>query len=498
MKKAQARLIGLMCVALTLGLGVYADDPLDHDSPRQTLRLHFWHHSTGDAWLSNGLRDALKQVMWNDNGTMRRTYMVSDYGYGGQNDYTDWRNWYPRFRFEVGIPGGNGKNYVFHKPQTAENEILPANFMLTAYNYTRQSGETMKAPEQIQVLMIKPCFPGSELYSYDTQFDSQGRVIGGTPWSDSNHSYTNFDYLDSTPNPSQSYGTTYWPAKPGVSHSGGSWGGPAASLAQLKVALRGMLSVFHEHPEVIFVLVQAPPMTALTAENTASDRELARWFRDDFLHQWDPTGKDQFQDYQDKSGRNNVRSFDYYNAIAYTGDDSRLDSRYAWFPADNLWPDDFNDWDGPARFVEPGLGTNVPLTSATADFNQPRPPTREIGESRDMDDDSHPSSYQHYHATDIFVGLTRNPGSKGYRSWINAMVNNWLKADLIQLSVTRIGAVGVRLSWTSYYGASYDVYGGPDPQHLSWLTTQNSLGSTTTWDDPNPAGNIKYYHIVKR
>lgn len=486
----------LFALILSVGPGTCLADSWNHEPPRATLHIHFWHHSTGSAWLSNGLRDALKQVYWDNEGTSTRSYLVSDYGYGGQNDYTDWRHWYTRFRQEVGVPGTDGKNYIFNAPQIPANEIAASNFMLTAYNYTRQSGDTIASPDTFDIVMFKPCYPGSAIYAYDTQFDAEGHVVGGTPWSDSNHASNNYTYLDSAATPNTAYTNTYWPAKSGVSHSGGAWSSSSASLAQLKVAYRGMLSIFHEHPEVLWVAVQAPPMTDLTAENVAASRELARWFREDWLHEWDPTGQDQFQDYTDKNGKINVVCFDYYNTMAYTTDDPVLDGEYFWFPLDFSWPDEFMDWEAPHLFVSPGLGSR-PLTSPSDADNQPMPPTRTIGESRKMDSDSHPSSNQHYHAVDVFVGLKRNAESQGYRSWINAVTNRWLGADIITLNMERLAPERMRLTWTSAPGSTFQVWGGSDPQNLTVLDTVPSQGSTTSWTDEQATGTIKYYTVIR-
>ncbi len=478
-----------------------ADEDWNFDPPRRSTQLHFWHHSTGAAWLNNGLREALRGVHWDDAGTVRQSYRVSDYGYGGQNDYTYYVHWYKRFRSEVGIEGADGLNYVFHKAQTAENRIPDSNFMLTCYDYSRQRGETIVSPQRIEIIMFKPCYPGSQVYAFDTKYDANGKVTGGTPWSDSRHRSTNFDYLDSVEAVGQDYTDEFWPETTGVSHSGGAWrstsSGARSSLAQIKVAYRGMLNIFRERPEVLFIAVQAPPMTRLNADQRAANRELARWFREDWLHEFDPNGTDSFEDYRDKNGRVNVVSFDYFNSLAYTGDDARLDGKYFWFPEGGSFPDDFMDWQAPHRYVEPGLGSNRPLTPANAWDNQARNPDREIAESRKQGSDSHPSSQQHYHATDVFVGLRRNPDSQGYRSFINAMTNRWLDRGLVTISVARSGTDRVTLSWGSEPGAQYEIRGGSDAQHLPLLDTIPSGGTTTSWVDSHAIGQIKYYRVKR-
>ncbi len=487
-------------LALTCCTVVLAAEDWNFEPPRRTSQLHFWHHSTGAAWLDNGLREALRQVEWDEDGTMHRSYMVSDYGYGGQNDYTYYVHWYKRFRTEMGIEGDDGENYVFHAPETAENRIPADGFMLTCYDYRRQQGDTISPPQRIEIIMFKPCYPGSQVWSFDTSYDADGHVTGGTPWSDSGHRFTNWDYLDSVRGVGEDYTDEYWPATDGVPHSGGAWpsgtGGATSSLAQVKVAYRGMLAIFHERPEVLFIAVQAPPQVSLTAEQRAASRELARWFREDWLHEYDPTGRDEFQDYRDRDGRINVVCFDYYDTLAYTGDDPVLDAAYGWFPDGWDFPDDFMDWEAPHRYVEPGLGDDRPLTPADAWDNRPENPEREIGESRKEGGDSHPSSQQHYHATDVFVGLQRNPDSQGYRSFVNAVTNRWLDHGRITIRLEKAGD-DVLLRWGSEPDASYGVHGGEDPTDLPVLDTVPAGGEETTWTDGAPSGAIRYYEVTR-
>ena len=476
-----ASVAAVLALFLTLGpRTASAQDLWRFEPPPRTLHLHFWHHSTGAAWLDNGLRDALGQVTWSAPGGPARSYLVSDYGYGGQNDYTYYGHWYIRFRTELGYTGSDGRNYVSHRPEAPGFEIPAANFMLTAYDYARQMGDTIGSPERLNIVMFKPCFPGSEVYAYDTEYDAstgnngRGNVLHGTPHSDSGEVYSNFDYLDSVDvlDGTRHYTETFWPSRAGVAHSGGAWsigpGDAPASLAQIKAAYRGMLNVFRLHPETLFVAVQAPPLNDMTAENIAATRELARWFREDWLKEYDPDGNDRFQDYRDLVGSINVAPFDYYDSIAYTGHDSRLDAEYFWFLEPGAtWPDVFNAADNPLPFVEAACLAGCKLTDPGLSQNLPAAAIgRELGEGRNPTGDSHPIAEQHYHATDIFVGLKRSTASPGYRSWINAVTNRWLYSDSIRLYLTKAGGDQVRLQWEGLDHTSYSVHRGSGPVTL--------------------------------
>ncbi len=351
--------------------------------------FNFFHHSCGGNLLDQGLTSGLTGL-----GYTLHSHINEQYIY--ENNDTDYRHWYKRFQRELGIPN-SGSHFVFTGPDAfgdpTYGAIIPANsFMLTWYDFNA---------EAMDIVMFKPCYPGAEVYSYDTSYDGStanngyGQVTGGTPHSDSSGSYTNFQYLNSSSSVAAAYTNTYWPTH-------GYWDGTASTLAQLKTAYRGMLNIFLENPDVLFIALQAPPMIpgAMSEENAAACREFARWMREDWLHQFDPTGTDQFEDYP----LPNVVPFDFENSAAWTGDDSALDSEYFWF-VQGGFPDESMDTSTPALV---GI-------SASSDGG-----------------DSHPQEWQNQRVATIFCGGTDtfSPSHTGnfgrtYNCWINAVVNLW-------------------------------------------------------------------------
>ncbi|MDD5065720.1 MAG: hypothetical protein PHF84_01610, partial [bacterium] len=250
------------------------------------------------------------------------------------------------------------------------------------------------------IIMFKPCYPGSAVSGYDTKYDATtgnngyGNVISGTPYAD--NSTNNFLYLNSTASVDTAYGTDKW--------SQGTWNSAGSSLAQLKCAYRGMLNIFAQHPDILFIALSAPPMKSLTLSQASNNRRLAQWFREDWLHQYDPTGKDKFQDYP----LNNVVPFDFENSIGRTANDPVLDNRYYWFVRGGF-PDDTLD----------------PSNISAA---------RDVGEQNGYIGDDHPDAWLNQRTSIIFCGgkdtySTNNTGmvQRTYDAWIHAAVNRWLK-----------------------------------------------------------------------
>ncbi len=367
----------------------YASADFSTPANISTHVFNFFHHSCGANLLNDALQSDMTSLGYTLHSRINETYIY-------ENNLTDYRHWYKRFQRELGVEE-SGVYYVYTGPDSSGNPTHGAaigqnEFMLTWYEFHA---------EQMDIIMFKPCYPGSAVSSYDTSYDGTsgnngyGQVIGGTPYSDSSGANTNFDYLDSTASVSDAYTTTYWPTY-------GSWSGSSASLAQLKVAYRGMLNIFHEHPDILFIAMQAPPMipSHLSDTEAANCREFARWMREDWLHQFDPTGTDQFEDYQ----LPNVVPFDFHDAVAWTGDVSGLDDDYFWF-VQGGFPDDSMDTSTPSLIGK----------SASGDSS-----------------DSHPHTWQNQRLSTIFCGgtdtfsptYTGNTG-RSYDCWINAVVNLW-------------------------------------------------------------------------
>ncbi len=347
--------------------------------------FNFFHHSCGGNLLNDGLADKLTELGYTLHSRINTQYQH-------ENFHTDYRHWYKRFQRELGIKVDD-HYYRYEGPDNESNPLVSSqidddyrDFMLNYYEF---NAETM------DIIMFKPCYPGSQISSYDTQYDpttdnnGYGNVTAGTPHSD--NGANNYTYLNSSSSVDDGYSSTYW--------SNGDWWGSSSSLAQLKCAYRGMLNIFVQHPDILFIAMQAPPMVSISSEDAANCREFARWLREDWLHQFDPTGTDNFQDYPGV----NVVPFDFHNSVAWTGEDSRLDNEYFWF-------------------IQGGFPDN---TLDTTDPNQ-------LG--RNAGSDNHPETWLNQRTATIFCGGTDSYSnahtgqtSRTYDAWINAVVNRWEK-----------------------------------------------------------------------
>jgi len=349
--------------------------------------INFFHHSCGGNLLNNSLANALQNL-----GFRLHSGIYTQYEY--ENVYTDYRHWYKRFQRELGIRIDD-QFYRFEGPDQFSNpligEMINDNYQDFMLNYYELNAEIM------DIIMFKPCYPNSAITNYDTQYDNTetnngyGVVIGGTPHSDNN--VNNFTYLNSSSTVDSPYGDSVW--------RHGQWDGTESSLAQLKTAYRGMLSIFANHPNILFIAMQAPPMVYLSDDQARNCREFARWMREDWLHQYDPAGTDQFQDYPFE----NVVPFDFHNAVAWTGEEPELDNEYFWFPQKGH-PDNTLDHTNPSK----------------------------IG--RNAGDEDHPETWLNERTTTLFCGgidnasaqhLNKSPGT--YMPWINAVVNRWEKSQ---------------------------------------------------------------------
>ena len=349
--------------------------------------FNFFHHSSGGNLLNDGLADALQNL-----GYTLHSCLHTQYEY--ENNFTDYRHWYKRFQRELGVKVGD-HYYRYEGPDQNGTPIIGEqidddyqDFMLNYYEYHA---------ELMDIIMFKPCYPGSDLTGYDTQFDGNtnnngfGNVTSGTPHADNGNN--NFSYLNSGNSVDDIYTDSHW--------TYGYWDGPNSSLAQLKCAYRGLLNIFVQHPDILFIAMQAPPMVYLSDEAANSCREFARWLREDWLHQYDPKGMDSFENYPLK----NVVPFDFHNAIAWTGEETSLDNEYFWFKQGGM-PDNAMDSTDPAK----------------------------IGRSASSED--HPENWLNQRTTMLFCGGVDSfsppftgKSAQTYYCWINAAVNRWEKAS---------------------------------------------------------------------
>lgn len=424
-------------------------DEYNFDTPENVgdMVFNFFHHSCGSNLLNDGLRSGLEDLGYTLHSQTGRTYVH-------ENNYTDYRHWYKRFQRELGVKVG-GKYYRYEGPGVTPTQEIPADsFMPTWYEYRA---------EKMDIIMFKPCYPGSHVSSYDTGYDAEGNIIAGTPYSDDGNN--NFVYLNSTDSVSAAYTDTYW--------SHGAWSGYGSSLAQLKVAYRGMLNIFVEHPDFLFIAMQAPPVVDLSDAEAHNCREFARWLREDWLHEYDPTGADTLEHYPLR----NICTFDFHNSVAWTGDDPALDAEYAWFPVGGF-PDD------------------------TLDTTDPE----ELGEN--AGNANHPESWLNHRTAVIFCGGTdtwseshTGKPQRSYYRWINAMVNRWKRGPSPPATpiITKAGNA-VSLTWESFGGGQYTVRWADRLLGSQWRNVSGPWPTPdTSWAGEDITGiGQRYYHVMSQ
>jgi len=421
-------------------------DEYNFDTPQNVgdLVFNFFHHSCGDNLLNDGLRSGLQGLGYTLHSQIGETYVY-------ENDYTDYRHWYKRFQRELGIKI-DVKHYRYEGPGVTPTHEIPADsFMLTWYEY---------GAERMDIIMFKPCYPGSHVSSYDTAYGANGGVVAGTPYTDDG--VNNFAYLNSSDSVDDGYTDAHW--------SHGDWWGADSSLAQLKVAYRGMLNIFVEHPNLLFIAMQGPPVVSLSDAEASNCREFARWLREDWLHEYDPTGTDTFAEYP----LTNVCTFDFHNTVAWTGDDPVLDGRYAWFPVGGF-PDD------------------------TLDTTDPE----ELGENAGNED--HPESWLNQRTAVIFCGGTdtwsqshTGKPQRSYYSCINAMVNRWKSGPSPpRPTIARVGNT-VSLDWQGFGSGHYTVQCTHDLINGTWQDVAGAWPITdTTWGGEDTSGiGRRYYRVI--
>jgi hypothetical protein len=233
--------VGLSLLLVNLPIPASAAD--NPNPPAQPVRLIFIHHSTGQNWLDDdngGLGVALR-----DN-----QYFVSDtnYGWGPDSigDRTDIGNWWEWFR---------GPNAT---PYTA------ALYAESGQNCSYSRLETNPDPSgENQIVLFKSCFPNSAL---------QGNVSDPIPSIESN------------------------PLK------GESCGSDAHTVSNAKGIYLDLLPYFSQHPEKLFIVVAAPPLSDTNC--AANARAFNQWLVNDWL---------------DGYSQKNVFVFDFYNVLTTNG-----------------------------------------------------------------------------------------------------------------------------------------------------------------------------------
>lgn len=260
-------LVALLVASFPLGARA-ADPPIDTSPPAAPVKLVFVHHSTGENWLADdggGLGLALRAAGW----------FVSDtnYGWGPDDpeaggpigDHTDigsWWRWFVGPRRDVYLPA-----LLAESGRHSE--------------YSRLSADP-GGPNR--AVMFKSCFPNSQL---------GGSASDPVPPIDAN---------------------------PLRGEGAGSEHHTVANAKGIYLALR---EYFASRPDVLWVVVTAPPLTPASTDPAAASN--ARAFNDWLVKQW----------LAGYPGRN-VLVFDFYNVLTSNGGSTRTDDPGV---NDLGWPD---------------------------------------------------------------------------------------------------------------------------------------------------------------
>jgi len=237
-KKLQLLVFILLIYAIVLSNMIAADNP---NPPANPVKLIFLHHSTGQNWLNDqwgGLGIALR-----DNN-----YYVSDtnYGWGPEaiGDKTDIGQFWLWFR-------GPNSSAIMDNVYTENGQYC---------NYSRIANEPSGTNT---IVMFKSCFPNSAI---------QGSVNDPVPNIEANLL------------------------------KGESAGSDSHTIANAKGIYVDILKYFISHPEKLFILITAPPLSDATYSGNA--RVLNQWLMTEWL-----------KDYTLK----NVFVFDFFNVLTTNG-----------------------------------------------------------------------------------------------------------------------------------------------------------------------------------
>ncbi|MCJ7750394.1 MAG: hypothetical protein MUQ65_04795 [Armatimonadetes bacterium] len=234
-------------------------------------RVLFVHHSCGSGLMRSGLVAALEDLR---NPYSKGQYSFHEAEYGshlGEGDgslgrYTDQHDWYVKFREDLDRPGD----------------------LVDMLNCKHQD-ETYTDGGENTIIMFKSCYPNSDVEAADTSIELDDAAVRAA-------------WLD----PDQGgYYNGLW--EEGV-------GGP---INYIKAAYLGLLDIFRENPDRLFIAVTTPALHygSTNPEQAARARELNDWLRTEWL-----------KGYTDKNGRVNVAVFDWYAEHAYS--DNPEDANY--------------------------------------------------------------------------------------------------------------------------------------------------------------------------
>lgn len=255
------------CLAVGCGAAGEKENRTMQTASGEERRILFIHHSCGSNWMSSGLVAALEDPR-NPYSQGRYSFHEAEYGsYLGEGDsslgrYTDLRDWYVKFHQDLDRPG---------------DAVDMLNCRYQDETYTDGGTNT--------IIMFKSCYPNSSIQGADTSIDLDDPAVREA-------------WLD----PDQGgYYNGMWTA---------STGGP---INYVKAAYMGLLDIFREAPDRLFIAVTAPAMHYAEygedSQQPRRTRELNDWLRTEWL-----------KGYEDKTGHVNVAVFDWFREHAYSDD----------------------------------------------------------------------------------------------------------------------------------------------------------------------------------
>lgn len=253
--------------------------------------LIFLHHSVGQNWLDQGLREALVQKLYIDNvdDTFYGTYVPPSPNRPATlaprpGDFTDANHWIFWFN-----------DYL----DTVKSRDNPAGFVQTyAEKITARvpaAGSVFNlilgqpAPENNKIVMFKSCFLDNNISSNTT-----GPI---DPFSDT-RTFANHQALFRHPD------------------------GPGNTYTHNGFTYKPLEDIFAENPDTLFIFVTNPPshyapQDATTDETARLNREFDAWLKQEWLPNYNEANP----------GLNNVAIFDLFDIWAYADDSAEHPNR---------------------------------------------------------------------------------------------------------------------------------------------------------------------------
>jgi concanavalin A-like lectin/glucanase superfamily protein/Big-like domain-containing protein/type IX secretion system substrate protein len=257
--------------------------------PNNKVNLLWIHHSTGAYWshqkgtTNSGYHQRYGTRTSGGNGELslfHNNYILHHLEYGSQladgSEYTDYRNWYHKFKWHL---DKNDSTYLSSNHNTGDEDLVHCYEQNTSYDeqgVDPYTGENLIGQTN-QVIMFKSCFPNSAIYSTSgIDINNYGEVNA---------------FLTQIGQPQTTQG----------------WSGAGGTIDQIQCSYIGLLEIFAQHPDILFVIWVAPPTT------TASEplaRDFSDWMVNELLqnYYWDGS---QYTNYS----QDNVLVFNFWNIL---------------------------------------------------------------------------------------------------------------------------------------------------------------------------------------